>query len=303
MRRLRAEGRGVSENSKIEWTDHTYNPWRGCTKVSPGCKNCYAEALSRRNPKVLGEWGEGATRALSADSYRELPFKWNRAAARDGVRRKAFTLSLGDWLDGEVPIGWLYGLLSDVLDNESIDWLMLTKRPENWEWRLAAVLKYVPDARIRLWLDGEPPHNVWLGVSAEDQERADERVPILLTTPASVRFVSYEPALGPIDFTKISWPAPDPRRMIRPVMGDISEYNALTGEFIRGQFGMRGSRRLDWIIFGGESGGKKRPVDLTVARQTRDDCKRFGVAFFMKQVDKVQPIPDDLMIREFPRAV
>lgn len=254
----------MAENSKIEWTDHTYNAWRGCTKVSAGCDHCYAEKLSKRNPAVLGEWGPGAKRALSADSYRDQPYKWNREAKAAGERRRVFALSLGDWLDDEVPLSWLFGLLSDATDTDALDWLLLTKRPQNWRPRLEQMCSEVasPEWATR-WLDGEPPLNFWIGASAENQAAADERLPILRQIPAAVRFVSVEPLIESVD-------------LAAHLYGD--EEHGGTGQCIGW------TPPIDWVIVGGESGPGARPCNVQWIRSIVEQCRQADVPCFVKQL-------------------
>lgn len=188
-----------------------FNPWRGCTKVSRGCANCYAEAGSKRNPAVLGVWGDAGTRVIASESYWRLPLKWDRQAAKAGERRRVFCASLADVFEDRPelvsPRQRLFRLIGDT---PYLDWLLLTKRPENVlrmthdEWCPPVpghVSQNAGDGHSWKW-----PSNVWLGVSVEDQQRADERIPILLQTPAAVRFLSCEPLLGPLDLIG----SPDP---------------------------------------------------------------------------------------------
>jgi protein gp37 len=286
----------MSENTKIEWTDHTFNPWIGCTKVSPGCAHCYAETLmDHRYGKV--QWGKGQPRQRTSEANWKLPVKWNRSViclgcgdavstwktshfrgggdqidcpkCRTNVacrRPKVFCASLADWLDDEVQIEWLADLLSLIHATPNLDWLLLTKRPAHWRPRLALAQRWAVDAApdfsspqsdfILSWLDGKPPANVWLGTSVEDQTRADERIPMLLQLPAKVRFLSCEPLLGAVQLQKQSL---------------ASEYEG------HEPFG------INWVICGGESGAKSRPMHPDWARGLRDQCRAAGVPFFFKQ--------------------
>lgn len=192
----------MGEITKIEWCHHTFNPWRGCTKVSPGCANCYAERQSRRNPGVLGVWGDDGTRVVAAEAAWSEPLKWDRAANEAGERRRVFCASLADVFEDRtdlfMPRLRLFGLIRRT---PNLDWLLLTKRPGTWakvvrdtlDWRLNSGGLNSRDADYWFaadWLNGKPPANVWLGVSVEDQARANERIPALLQIPARVRFVS-----------------------------------------------------------------------------------------------------------------
>ena len=255
----------MAENSKIEWTDHTFNPWRGCTKVSPACDLCYAETMSKRNPAVLGVWGKYGTRAIAAESYWKLPEQWNRKAEKEGVRKRVFCASLADVFEGNDTMpesAWpdvyraRYRLFDLIQATPHLDWLLLTKRPE-------LVTSTLSDQGIYGTLSKVMP-NVWIGTTVENQKYADERIPHLLKIPAKVRFLSIEPLLGPIDFYKTSevWP-PDVNHPWRnePILHGIH-----------------------WVIVGGESGGQKaRPMDPAWVRSLRDQCVSAGVPFHFKQ--------------------
>ena len=322
----------MAENSKIEWTTHTFNPWRGCTKVSPGCANCYAETLSGRNPKTLGVWGPNGTRVVASEAMWREPLKWNKAAACQcggGFRGKhspycpqvdrprVFCASLADvfedWqgpmVDAKgkelyvspgtgiwVPSDFQYmrdrltmvdvrRRLFHLIDaTPNLDWLLLTKRPEN-------IAKMLPDAKCPLckgkggWETGAYSGdcrcgnglvirpNVWLGVSVENQEQADKRIPLLLQTPATVRFLSCEPLLGDID--------------IQPWL--FSEYDRYC---IDDRFGVPANAnrsKIDWVIVGGESGHGARPMQPQWARSLRNQCQDAGTPFFFKQWGDFKP--------------
>lgn len=241
----------MAENSGIEWTRHTFNPWVGCTKVSRACDFCYAETWAKR--AGTPELWQGNRRRTSAANWHK-PIKWNREAVQ---RTPVFCASLADVFDNQVPTEWRDDLWALIKVTPHLDWQLLTKRPQN-------IAKMLPAS----WGDGW--HNVWLGTTAEDEHHYRQRWAHVAAVPAAVRFLSYEPALGPI--------------------GDLD-------------LGRVGSP--DWIIFGGESGPGARPMQTDWARDVRDQCATAGVAFFMKQMSGVTkrampPIPDDLMIREFP---
>jgi protein gp37 len=174
----------MAENSGIEWTTHTFNPWIGCTKVSAACDHCYAEAWDKR---FNGErWGPHADRTRTKTWGN--PIKWNRQAAQDGTRPRVFCASLADVFDNHRSIqdAWRRELWALIRQTPNLDWLLLTKRPQN-------IARYLPDD----WRDGYP--NVWLGVTVENQTEADRRIPHLLAVPAAVRFLSCEPLQGPVD--------------------------------------------------------------------------------------------------------
>ena len=251
----------MAENSKIEWTDHTFNPWRGCTKVSPGCANCYAETLSKRNPAVLGQWGPGKPRVLASDDMWKQPLKWEAAQAKyqafmngTAERPRVFCASLADWLDDEVPIEWLADFLKLIHDTPNLDWLLVTKRIGNLarmlgDWQTVPLLP-----------------NIWLGITVVNQAEADRDVPKLLRVPAAVRFLSVEPMLGPVDLER---PRPGP---------DLDQGG---GQMICQPWLIQSG--IDWVICGGESGPKARPMHPDWARSLRDQCAAAGVAFNFKQ--------------------
>jgi len=262
----------MGSDSKIEWCHHTFNPWRGCTKVSDGCKFCYAETLSARNPAVLGGWGPKGLRSLASEGYWRQPFAWDKEAAAAGERHRVFCMSLGDVFEGDetmpaesrAPV-WnaRIRLFEVVMATANLDWLLLTKRTENVPIVLAKLLNHCsrahPDHAFSRWLEnwfvGQPPANVWVGTSIEDQKTADERVPHLLQIPAAVRFLSCEPMLGEIDLRKV-------RPMVAPI---------------------------NWVICGGESGPHARPMNPEWARSLRDQCVDAGVPFLFKQWGEWSP--------------
>lgn len=248
----------------IEWTDRSdWNPIRGCTRESEGCRNCYAEAIAARfsgpgQPfEGFAERAAGGPRwtgkvALIEDRL-TLPLRWRKPAL-------IFVNSAFDLFHGDVPYEWIDLVFRVIKQSPQHTFQILTKRA-------AKMRRYMTDpatpARVSFEARGEwPPRNAWLGVSAEDQRRADERVPELLATPAAVRFVSAEPLLGPIVMPLAwlrqgdngAWP-----HDVMPVTG------------------------LDWIIVGGESGPSARPMHPDWPRAIRDQCAAAGVAFFFKQ--------------------
>jgi protein gp37 len=177
----------LGKSTAIEWTDHTFNPWWGCMKVSPACDHCYAEAWDKR---VGGNhWGPRAQRRTFGDEHWSEPLRWNRAAAAAGVRRRVFCASMADVFDNAAPAGALERLWQVILATPRLDWQLLTKRPQNIRSRLPAD-----------WGEGYP--NVWLGTTVENQEEAERRIPHLLSVTALIRFLSCEPLLGPISLHK-----------------------------------------------------------------------------------------------------
>jgi protein gp37 len=175
----------MSENSKIEWCHHTFSPWVGCTKVSAACDNCYAESWSKRSGSP--ELWQGERRRTSS-SYWQQPAKWDRQAKKQGTRFRVFP-SLCDPFDNQVPSRWRDDFWYWIEQTPNLDWLLLTKRPQN-------IAKMLPDPRTGVKPWGAGWRNVWLGTTAEDETEYRRRWPFLAAIPAVVRFISYEPALG-----------------------------------------------------------------------------------------------------------
>jgi protein gp37 len=272
-----------------------FNPWRGCTKVSPGCAHCYAERDSKRNPGVLGVWGPQGTRVVASEAQWRLPPKWDREARAAGVRRRVFCASLADVFEGPETMpeeAWprvraarvrLFHLVSET---PNLDWLLLTKRPEN--------VRRFCGAADRSWSESMPP-NAFLGTSVEDQSRTN-RIEELLRFPAAGYFLSVEPMLGPVDVR--AW-LPNPRSN-----GTLAGYwHEMDPD----------TPRVRWVICGGESGHDARPVDPAWVRALRDQCVSRHVPFHFKQwgefvpdADVFQPGPGDLSHstrRDLPRSI
>lgn len=265
------------KNTTIEWTDHTLNFWWGCTKVSPACQHCYAESVA----KVFGKrlfgtvplWGSGKPRYERLEAARKEALAMNKKAAHLGSRPRVFVNSMSDWLDDEVPLGWLAFLLETLSLCPNLDFQVLTKRPENWAPRVEGVLKHIegqpswetapadaPECKLRNFLADwfvlrTPPPNVWLGTTVENQEQANKRIPHLLEIPARRRFLSCEPLLGLVD--------------IRHIRIADDQWFPL--------------QHLHWVIAGGESGGAARPMHPEWLRSLRDQCAAAQVPFLFKQ--------------------
>ena len=187
------------QDSKIEWTDHTFNPWHGCFKVSPGCQHCYAETLNHRYG--FSNWGPAKTtsRRMMSENYWKQPHKWNKEAAAAGVRRRVFCASMADVFEDHPQVGLPRAQLFTMIEaTPALDWLLLTKRPEN-------MTRFTPDA----WRGGWPA-NAWAMTSVENQEQADKRIPELLKVPASIRGLSCEPLLEAVDLGRWIIPASEP---------------------------------------------------------------------------------------------
>lgn len=228
--------------STIEWTDATWNPVTGCTKVSPGCKNCYAEAIAKRFWK-----GRKFTDVRCHPERLGQPLKWRNP-------RRVFVNSMSDLFHEEVPSYFVDDVVSVMKRAEQHVFQILTKRPSR-------MIEYFDSTNART--DGWPLPNVWLGVSIEDQEHANERIPLLFRTPAAVRFVSCEPLLGPIN--------------LEGICSTPTCFNALRpGYYV--------PEKLDWVIVGGESGPDARPCNVAWIRQIVEQCGVAEVPVFVKQL-------------------
>ncbi|WP_186107657.1 phage Gp37/Gp68 family protein [Burkholderia gladioli] len=271
----------MSENSKIEWTDATFNPWEGCQKVGPGCDHCYAEA---RNARFGGgtavNWGPGAPRRrTSAANWRE-PVRWNARHeeffAAHGRRQRVFCASLADVFDNAAPAAWRRDLAALIEATPALDWLLLTKRIGN----AAAML-------VDMFPGGTPDH-VWLGATVVNQTEADRDVPKLLATPARVRFLSIEPMLGPVDLGR-AW------------HGEAAVGGRCPGRYLPA---LREVLRpsISWVIAGGESGPGARPEHPDWPRALRDQCAKAGVPFLFKQHGEWAPGSGDFGAGRFATA-
>jgi protein gp37 len=270
----------MAENSKIEWTDHTVNFAIGCEKVSEECTNCYAESLDKRYQWGGGtHWGKDKPRYIRAATALKECQRLNAKARESGRIDKVFINSLSDTFEGRGDLETARTFLFEAIATcESLIFQLLTKRPEN-------VRAQVPTVWLEQW-----PENAWIGTTTGLQKTADKRIPELLKIPAKVRFLSCEPLLGAVEIFKTTCLGCGKEKCT----SDCPAGTVTTGPG-------NANSRIQWIICGGESGSRKRPMDLAWARSLRDQCASAGVAFFMKQIDKVQPIPDDLMIRQFPK--
>ncbi len=277
--------------TKIEWCDVTWNPVTGCTKISAGCKHCYAERFAERFRGVPGHpYEHGFDVTLKPHRLLE-PLKWRRP-------RRVFVNSMSDLFHRDVPDWFIDHVFAIMALCRQHTFLVLTKRQERMRdyimgmgcsgdlSRLGsiAVAQTGSPCAAHIEDDDWPLPNVWLGVSVENQAAADERIPLLLGTPGAVRFVSAEPLLGPVDLDAI------------PRLSGDGYLRPLDGRF----------RTLDWVIAGGESGPKSRPMELEWARFLRDQCGQAQVPFFMKQITErgrklpFDTWPMDLRVRDFP---
>ncbi|WP_017758196.1 phage Gp37/Gp68 family protein [Pseudacidovorax intermedius] len=273
----------MAENSKIEWTDHTFNPWTGCTKVSPACDHCYAEEGSKRAGAKVGKWGPGMPRVRTTPANWAKPIKWDAQAKAEGRRFRVFCASLADVFDNEVDPAWRRNLFKLIAETPNLDWLLLTKRVGN-ALRMVKEIADLPrpgshagDLLAHQWRSGNPPKNVWLGITVCDQKEADRDIPKLLAVPAAKRFLSMEPALGAVDLTKIQWPEKHKVDVLRGGAWD------LPGWVHKGFVNHSDMNTIDWVIVGGESGHGARPMHPDWARSLRDQCAEAGVPFLFKQ--------------------
>jgi protein gp37 len=255
----------MGETTKIEWADHTFNPWIGCQKVGPGCDHCYAEGMDHRFGG--GHWGPHAERKRTSVANWRLPFRWNDQAAAAGRRPFVFCASLADVFDNQVNPGWRRDLF-DVIDRtRHLVWLLLTKRPQNINGMVTVL--------------GHWPPNIALGCTVVNQAEADRDIPVLLNSPkaggALFYFVSIEPQLGPIDVS----------RYLRPRSAPHADgYGGREGPGFTTNFA-----QLSWVICGGESGPAARPMHPAWARSLRDQCAAAGVPFLFKQWGVWSPRP------------
>lgn len=239
----------MTDNTKIEWSDATWNPVTGCTKVSAGCDHCYAETFSERFRGTPGHYFEGGFDLQLRPDKLDLPLRWTRP-------RKVFVNSMSDLFHDDISADYIIDIFAVMAMAQQHTFQVLTKRHGRMRsllsdpgfsremWDRIGIIEH-PAIPEEVW----PLSNVWLGVSAEDQKWANIRIPALADTPAAVRFVSAEPLLGPIDFVHIQ-----------------NDFPA-----------------LDWVIVGGESGRGARPMNPVWAQLLRDQCQEAGIAYLFKQ--------------------
>lgn len=290
----------MSDKTGIEWADATWNPVTGCTKVSEGCRNCYAKSFAERFKGVPGHYFESGFAVTLRPDKLEQPLRWTRP-------RKIFVNSMSDLFHPEVPDDYIDQVFAVMSLAPRHTFQVLTKRPE----RMAAYLN-TPDrdetightamqfyeeqggrgdcslpaglihgpGKLSNYSIIEHPvawplPNLWIGVSVENQQAADERIPLLLQTPAAVRFLSCEPLLGEVDLNHITLQLSDAPERGKP---------AISISALRGWYGGDGDpARIDWVIVGGESGSKARPMHPWWVQELRDQCRDADVPFFFKQ--------------------
>jgi protein gp37 len=299
----------MAENTEISWTDATFNPWMGCTKVGPGCDHCYAENLmDTRHHKVM--WGAGNPRVRTGVKNWNLPVRWNArpfyectgcgwrgektkkgfeiCATKDcfsmefkPARRRVFCSSLADVFDNEVDPTWRDDLFSLIEATPNLDWLLLTKRIGNVKHQ----------ARPR-WMQTKWPDNVWLGATIVNQEEADRDIPKLLAVPARVRFLSMEPLLGPVELEGHEYSlALGLGEGVDWLTGHTSQHSSIFGGSTAPWINRpdydwpqdHKEPRVHWVIVGGESGHHARPLHPDWVRSLRDQCASTATPFHFKQ--------------------
>lgn len=275
----------MGEKTGISWTDHTHNFWWGCVRVSDGCVHCYAEAWAERYQWNV--WGVNADRRFFDDKHNNEPLNWNKKAQKAGVRRKVFCGSMMDWAEDRPDLIPPRQKMFKIIEATPwLDWLLLTKRPEN-------ALQMIPQT----WIDTPRP-NVWWGTTTENQREADRRIPHLLAIPGVVHFLSAEPLLGPVklpSYTTFAYPDGfENNGPVHTVLGLGNEPDA----------------QIDWVIAGGESGAGHRHMDPQWALDLKEQCANaVGTAFFVKQMSqdwgpdykKIEAWPPEFQVQEFPQ--
>lgn len=289
----------MGANTKIEWCDHTFNPWRGCTKIAPGCANCYAEAQAKRNTKTLGVWGPNGTRVVAAEAAWERVLLWGLAAAIEGESRSVFCGSMcdvfEDWrnvvtdakgnplfrADTDDPsaarrlqrLADVRDRVFSLIDMTAMTWLLLTKRPENIR-RMIPIASNGRDA-------GDPQYmsrdNLWLGTSISCQDDAERNIPELLKCRdlCAGLFLSIEPLIGPVDV--LEW-LHDSDCHYRHGVCHCSDPR---------------ESHIDQVIIGGESGPNARPCNVDWIRSIARQCEAVGVPCFVKQLGSHCVVPND----------
>lgn len=285
----------MGADTAIEWAHHTFNPWTGCTKVSPGCDHCYAESWAKRSGTV--EWGDHPRRRTSAATWRQ-PLKWNDAALAAGTRARVFCASLADVFDNQAPEEWRADLARLIEATPALDWLLLTKRIGNAEKMLRAMFP------------AGVPSNVWLGATVVNQQEANRDASKLLGVKErlriSIAFLSIEPLLGPIDLTCLEYDDGGLNALTAATWGELIDQWRDTSETWEEDFldwfdlsempdeRARAHATIDWVIVGGESGPKARPMHPDWARALRGQCATAGVPFLFKQWGEWHPWGDKL---------
>lgn len=285
----------MSDNTKIEWADATLNYVNGCTVTSPGCTNCYAMRSGSRN--LPHHPSTGLTKPTKAGHVWTGEVRQNEAALLQALKwrkpRRIFWNAHGDLFHPSVPDEWIDRQFAVMALTPQHTHMVLTKRSERMRRYFNGI---GPRKPVRAWMmandqiETQPPFplpNVWLGVSVEDQTRADERIPDLLATPAAVRFLSCEPLLGPIDLSRRTFPESHYENWLNGTAWDDVNGD-LTYDIWQAEHGPK----IDWVIVGGESGPNARPMHPDWARSLRDQCAAAGVAFHFKQWGEWKAAPE-----------
>lgn len=240
--------------TQIEWTEYSWNPITGCAPVSEGCEHCYAQRMAKR---LAGRYGYPADEPFKVNLHLERttePLRWKKP-------RRVFVCSMGDLFHEDVPRWMRFEVMDIILQAKQHTFLILTKRPANmkefFEWYYSKAGRTI-----------ETIKNLWLGVTAENQARADERIPILLQIPAAVRFVSVEPMLGPVDLPEYLPP--------------VTTKDFYVKMLPDGRIDSGYRKKLDWVICGGETGPGARPMHPDWVRSLRDQCQAAGVPLYFK---------------------
>lgn len=257
----------MAENTEISWTDSTQSWWIGCTAISDACTHCYAEALNKRTGG--DNWGNKPRRRTSVQNWNN-PLRWQRKAgeffAQHGRRRRVFVSSMSDFYDNQVDPQWRADAWDVIRQCPDLDWLILTKRPQN-------IRKMLPP----FW--DEIKDRIWSGTTVEDQPRAETNIPHILRIDSRYRFISAEPLLGPLFLREIKVGV-EPTRYLDALTGSIYSISGYDGMRLTHDYA---PHKLDWVITGGESGHGARPMHINWPRVIRDDCEMAGVAFHWKQ--------------------
>ncbi len=301
----------MSKESTIGWTNASWNPVTGCTRVSAGCQHCYAETFANRWKGIKGHYFEEGFKVLLRPDKLAEPLKWSKP-------RKIFVNSMSDIFHKEIPDSYIDKIFGVMASLPQHTFQILTKRPQRMveyfqshridlAYRWAEGAKSVVEEKFKGTINenvrrqcthfGTKLPNVWMGVSVEDQWAADQRIPLLLGTPVAVRWVSCEPLLEEVNLNHIEC-NPD-----KPGLSMSALHEQLDGCFYNS------TAQLDWVVVGGESGPGCRPMNFEWARSLKNQCQGSEAKFFMKQLggthdkrEDLEDLPEDLRIREYPNS-
>lgn len=274
----------------ISWCDATWNPVTGCTPISEACANCYAKTVAETRLRGRGGYDQ--------DNPFAVQLRPERLAepTRKTKPRLVFTCSMSDLFHADVPEDYIKAVYLTMARARQHTYIVLTKRAERM---LELTNKWIKDrVTWREGLTGCLPAWIWHGVTAENQRRLDERAPLLLQVRSAVHLLSCEPLLEPINFEHVQWPGKWPVDILRGGSWDVGIRVNRKKSFVQHS----DMNTIDWVIVGGESGGRARPMDPDWAEQALSQCRSGGVPFFMKQMSGRNKIPQNLMVREFPKV-